>query len=159
MPVCKSHHAFTVPNMHIIQSAGGQKLHTSYLIRHSVVYLTHLSIKQYNLPLWCRSLCISVWIVVWFISIWRCICPEARATGRDSLHMRSLAAASFVEHHWTSRTACVMRLICAGLLVVLNADGEYVQGCWGAFNFSSITSWNNLRSSLCFKCVFKFQSS
>lgn len=57
MPVCKAHHAFTALNMHSIRSASEHKL---LHIHHSVVYLKHLRIWQYNLPLWCSSLCICM---------------------------------------------------------------------------------------------------
>lgn len=63
---------------------------------------------QYNLPLWCSCLCVSVWILVWFISIWRCICTvRGQGNRKGSLQMYPVAAGFLVKHHSASRITCV----------------------------------------------------
>lgn len=60
---------------------------TGFYIHYSVFYAKHLIIisRKYNLPLWCSSPCIYVWIFVWFISKWRCICAVRSQGNRKGL--------------------------------------------------------------------------
>lgn len=91
---------------------------TSYDIHHSVVYLKHLRIKQYNLPLWCSSLFTSVWIFVWFISIWRCIYTVRSQGNRKGLNANASSG---------SRGSLFITAVPQRLHVY---DGPFALACW-----------------------------
>lgn len=59
MPVCKSS-LYCTEHAYLSDQQVDTSYHTRYNVHDSVVYLKHLGIGQYNLPLWCSSLCICM---------------------------------------------------------------------------------------------------
>lgn len=85
---------------------------------------------------------------------------EARATGRGSLQVHSLAAGNLcLTPECLKDCKCKKKTrfvnVCTGLLACSMQDGKYAQWCWKAFNFSSAASRDSHGFSLCIEIDFQ----
>lgn len=121
----------------VLSMLSSQSVDGRYYTGLSGIWVRYLQIGQYNLPLWCSSLCMSIWQLM----KWGGISTGRRQTGAD------FTCIPWPQGSLTPRCMCKMAhfiFLCTGLLPVLDADGRNVE--WG---WSPTVWWDNHRFGLC----------